>query len=122
MAYLLLAISTRGVQKDSIRYWPPLNGEYSTFDQPSVECRIFDIQSASVECRIIDIRNTLLQMSNIRHSKHPSSDRIFRIRSAVRRMIYIRHPKKGVSDRIFSIRSAVHRMSNIRHPKCVRRM
>ena len=69
---------------------------FSTFDQPSVECRIFDI------------RNTLLRMSSIRHSKHPSSDRIFSIRSAVRRMSNIRHPK------------CVRRMQNNRHPKHVR--
>ena len=48
---LFYDILTRGVQKDSIRFpirdWPPSNVEYSTFDQPSVECGIINIRSTS---------------------------------------------------------------------------
>ena len=93
----------RGVQKDSIRfsirYWPPSNVEYSTFEAPFFGCQIFDIRLA------------VRRMSNIRHPKHPSSD-----------VEYWTSEAPFFGCRIFDIRSAVCRMSNIRHPKCVCRM
>ena len=91
-------LGTRGVHNDSIRfpirYWPsvecrtfnirstllrmsdfrhsinhPSNVEHSTFDQPFVECRIFDILFAVRRMlNIFDIRSALHRTSDLRHS------------------------------------------------------
>ena len=52
--------------------------EFSTFDRPSVECRIFDIRSALLGSdriyRIFDIRSAISRKSNIRHPMHVRSN------------------------------------------------
>ena len=103
----------------SIRYWPPSNIRHpkrassdvglSTFNRPSVECRVFDIQSALL--RMSGFRHSIGRLSNVGYSTSKArffGCRAFDILSAVRQMSNIRHPK------------CVYRISNIRHPKRVR--
>ena len=104
-----------------------------------VGSEFFDSIGHIVECRIFDIRSTLLRigffrfdrphsrMSNIRHPKHPSSDRFFSIRSAVKSNIEYSTSEEPffVSDffdsigrivecRIFDIRSTLLRIGFFR--------